>query len=125
MNKFILAILLLTASLTASANGYGGNTFLNQFKTQKATGGDGGNVDIDQEKPAVSSAVAPSVGTYRNCAVSTQESKAVSVFFISVSGTTGVKYHGLCLAIMMEQWDIAEKMMCKADSDYAKANPKC
>jgi hypothetical protein len=89
-----------------------------------ATGGNSG-VNVDTEKPAASSAIAPSVGTNNNCLVATPASKAASILLFSVSGTTGFHYSGLCLAFRMENYELAEKLMCLEDKNYAKLNPKC
>lgn len=90
-----------------------------------ATGGAGGYVNVDTEKPAASSAIAPSVGTNNDCLVATPASKAGSLVIFSGGGTTGYHYSGLCLAYKMGDMALAEKMMCDADASYAKHNPKC
>jgi hypothetical protein len=82
------------------------------------------NVDNDTRMPA-SSAIAPSTGTSNDCQIATPSSKAVSLFPISVSGTTGVTYNDVCFAYKMKQFDIAEKLMCLKSQDYAKINPNC
>ena len=83
------------------------------------------NVEGDDFDPAASSAVAPSVGTVNDCQIATPSSKAVSIIFISVSGTTGVTYNPLCYAYKRGQMDVADKLMCQYSQEYAKANPKC
>lgn len=136
MKQTLLAVALL-AAFNAHATNYGNplTGSVSQHQTQSvsvdgsssasnATGGNSG-VNVDTEKPAASSAIAPSVGTNNNCLVATPASKAASILLLSVSGTTGFHYSGLCLAFRMENYELAEKLMCLEDKNYAKLNPKC
>lgn len=90
-----------------------------------AGGGAGGYVNVDSEKPAASSAIAPSVGTNNNCLIATPSSAAVNILFGGVSKTTGFHYSGLCLAYRMNDLQLAEKLMCLEDKNYAKLNANC
>lgn len=94
-----------------------------------ATGGNASNgnqtTEFNQERPAAASAIAPSVGTNNNCLVATPSSAAVNILFGGISKTTGFHYSGLCLAYRMENFELAEKLMCLEDKNFAKLNPKC
>ncbi len=94
-----------------------------------ATGGNaaGGsqNTEFNQERPAAASAIAPSVGTNNNCLIATPSSAAVNILFGGISKTTGFHYSGLCLAYRMDNLELAEKLMCLEDKNFAKLNPKC
>jgi hypothetical protein len=127
MKQTLLALALL-AALSANATNYSPLTgaISNSSSASNATGvGGTGVVNVDSEKPAASSAIAPSTSSFVKCPIATQESKAISVLIFSASGTTGLKYSGLCYAIERGDWETATKMMCEADKNYAKANPKC
>ena len=100
----------------AGGNATGGNA--------TATGGDTTVITESGHHP-VSSAIAPSVSNAITCPIATQESKAISLLFLSVSGTTGVMFHGLCYALERGDFATADAMMCDADKNYAKANPAC
>ena len=99
------------------------------ISTSNATGGyaAGGNqtTEFNQERPAAASAIAPSVGTNNDCLVATPSSAAVNILFGGISKTTGFHYSGLCLAYRMENFELAEKLMCLEDKNFAKLNPKC
>lgn len=138
----LLAVVLLVALLVvfnanatdrgnplqgSSAEAYAVSGSVSKSTADSASSATGGNsgVNVDSEKPAASSAIAPSVGTNNNCLVATPASKAASILLFSVSGTTGFHYSGLCLAFRMENYELAEKLMCLEDKNYAKLNPKC
>ena len=85
----------------------------------------GGSVDINQERTAASSAIAPSVGTNNDCLIATPSSLAGSILIFSGSGTTGYHYSGLCLAYKMQNYELAEQLMCLQDANFRKLNAKC
>jgi len=79
--------------------------------------------DISQDtKMPASSAIAPSVATMVDCAISNPSSKAFSVLIFSVSGTTGTTMNPICFALKTGDVDVAKRLMCRESSDYAKAN---
>lgn len=133
MKQLLLITALLATISTANANGNylqpsasASNALAISSSSQTQNNAiQGDSVRIDQEKPAASSAISPSVGTSNDCQIATPASKSVSILLISVSGTTGVSYNGLCFAYKMKQFDVAERMMCKESAEYAKANPNC
>lgn len=102
-----------------SAFAYGGSATLSGGSLSSRV-----EVDNDTRMPA-SSAISPSVGTMNDCQIATPSSKAFSVLLFSWSGTTGVTYNDLCFAYKTEQWEVAEKLMCKKSQDYAAANDRC
>jgi len=79
------------------------------------------DIDNNTKMPA-SSAIAPSVATMVDCAISNPSSKAFSVLIFSVSGTTGTTMNPICFALKTGDVEVAKKLMCKESSDYAKAN---
>lgn len=89
------------------------------------TGNSTSTVNVDNHRPAASSANSPSVGTGNDCQIATPSSKAFSVLVFSASGTTGVTYNDLCYAFKRGQFDVADKLMCLKSPDYAKANSQC
>jgi hypothetical protein len=145
MNKLLLALLAIPTLATATGNhlqptgsdNYNSliqgqhQSINNAVEVQGASVGGisnasvGGNVDIDQEKPAANSAISPSVGTNNDCQIATPSSKAFSILIMSVSGTTGMTYNDICYAYKRGQFDVADKLMCLKSADYAKANPNC
>jgi hypothetical protein len=91
-----------------------------------ATGGNAGSVSNSNDfNAAAASAIAPSVGTNNNCLIATPSSAAVNILFGGISKTTGFHYSGLCLAYRMNNLELAEKLMCLEDKNFAKLNPKC
>ena len=118
-----------TAQARAQASAFGigvgyGGTSTATGGTSTATGGDTTVITESGHHP-VSSAIAPSVSNAITCPIATQESKAISLLFLSVSGTTGVMFHGLCYALERGDYATADAMMCEADRAYAKANKNC
>jgi hypothetical protein len=136
MKLLLLAILATSITANATGNtpqGSTTNNFLNQIQGQhqtqeNASNAQGGsssvNYDNDTKMPA-SSAISPSVGTNNDCQISTPSSKAFSILIMSVSGTTGTTINPICYAYKRGQFDVADKLMCMTDKDYAKANPNC
>ena len=113
------------AHATAGAIALGGNASLYSNIGIRNGATSTNAVNIDQEKPAVSSAIAPSVGTGSDCQIATPSSIAASIFILSGSGTTGVHYNDICYAYKRGQFDVADRMMCDKSQAYAKANPAC
>ena len=129
----VLALLAVTSvrvhagEYEGGDGGDGGNqgSSNSQASASAAVTGGGSSASINNHRPAVSSAISPSVSTDNDCQIATPSSKAFSVLVFSASGTTGVTYNDICFAYKMHQFDIAEKLMCLKSQDYAKANPNC
>lgn len=82
------------------------------------------NLNADNAQEA-SAAIAPNPSNYVKCPIITQDTKAFSVFFAGMSGTTGVSVNGICYAMERNDWETADKMMCKLDKIYAESNKNC
>jgi hypothetical protein len=89
-----------------------------------ATGGDT-QIDFEAKRNPVNSAIAPSVTNFQSCPIVTSDSKAIQAPFFGISGTTGVSLNPICYALQRNQLEIADKMMCAASKEYAKANTAC
>jgi hypothetical protein len=134
MKAIVLAILLSSISLSALATppSHGGHALVSSSSSQQeqvANGGDSSNqnsVTIEGDETSrlpVSTAIAPSVSTFADCQIATPSSKAISLWLISLSGTTGVNYNDLCYAYKRGQYDVADKLMCGYSQAYKAANP--
>lgn len=126
-SSIILAMLVITQEVNAnplqpSITNNTSSLALNAVSQDISAGGSN-ILKVDQEKPAASSAIAPSVGTGNDCQIATPSSVAGSVVIASASFTTGVTYNDICYAYKRGQFDVADKLMCMKSQDYAKANP--
>lgn len=70
-------------------------------------------------------AIAPSTTNVDKCSIMSQDSAAFSVFFVSISGTTGMSFNDICYAFHRQQFDVADTLACSKSKAYAKANPAC
>ena len=130
MNKFTLALLLLSTNVLAGENEHGRPSNLQlqlqaqeQYQSQSQTGSSN-DIHISSSRVA-QSAIAPSVSQYSDCPIVSPSSKAGSVFFFSGSGTTGQTINGICVALMLGELDVARKIACSNNRDYHDANPAC
>lgn len=117
-----------TAHASAAASAFGVGVGIGQG----GAGGQSGSVTstINQNSDygdlkIVPSAIAPSVSMNVICPMVQQGSKAGSVFFASVSGTTSAEIVPICVAWQLKQLDVVEKMTCAASKEYALANVNC
>jgi len=99
------------ASFSQGGQGIGGNS------TTTVEAADYGDLRI------VPPAIAPSINTNVICPMVAQGSKAGSVFFFSGSGTHSPEIVAVCVAWHMKQYDVVERMTCKASKEYREANP--
>jgi hypothetical protein len=91
-----------------------------------ATGGDTQNsIDFEAKRNPVNSAIAPSVTNFQSCPIVTSDTKALQAPWFGISGTTGTSLNPICYALQRNQLEIADKMMCAASKEYAKANTAC
>lgn len=94
-----------------------------------ATGGYSSNgdmsVSLDNEKPAVSSAIAPSITQNAICPIVSPNSHAVQ-FLVFGGSTTGTQsLNAICVAYHLKQYEILEQMTCAKSAEYRKANGNC
>ena len=82
-----------------------------------------GGSDIDYPKIAPS-AIAPGAYSATVCPIVTPSTKAMSVFFMSLSGTTGVTINGICAAYHEKDYDLVHQIACDEDSGYRRAMKK-
>lgn len=132
--KHTLLTLALLTSLNANATGYDQSTNANAGAValsgaiSSATGGSASNGNTsayvggyDAEKNAVHSAIAPSQSVNNDCQIATPQSKAISVIFASISGTTGVTVNALCLAYRQGDKELTHQIACNTVPEYKKA----
>lgn len=132
MNKFALALLLLSTNTFAGENEYAKayNIRLQlqgqaqaQAQSQSQTGATLISETSNSNPRIAPSAIAPSVSQNAECPLISPASKAGSVFFFSGSGTTGQTINGICVAVFLGELDIVRKIACSNNRDYHDANP--
>lgn len=119
----------VTSESYASAHSSVSNNVSNKnsnslFVTSPQTNSQTSSLNFNSPREA-SSAISPDVASYVKCPIITQDSKALSFFFASASGTTGTSVNGICYALERGDFETADKMMCKLDKVYAESNSKC
>ena len=147
MNKQLITIALLALTFNAYATERQNDTNLQSFTSSYAnststaganalsstvsgaTGGYSSNgdmsVSLDNEKPAVSSAIAPSLTQNVICPIITPNSHAVQ-FLVFGGSTTGTQsLNAICVAYHLKQYEILEQMTCAKSAEYRKANVNC
>lgn len=93
-----------------------------------ANGGSVGNVNAGVTQNAdysdlriVPPAIAPNASSNVICPMISPRSSAFSVFFLSMSGTTGQSVNGLCVAHHSGQKEMVHQIACDEDGAYKKA----
>ena len=116
------AIAGANASSNAAANALAG-AFSASTGGYSTTGGV--SVSTDTEKPAVASAIAPSITQNAICPIITPNSHAVQFLFFGGSTSGGQSLNAECVAYHLQQYEVLEQMTCAKSADYRKANANC
>jgi hypothetical protein len=128
--KYTLVLLALL-SFSAHATDRGGSALIQnqqQYQGQAQNQDQGQNQTLNNDSgggwerpiPEAPSAIAPSVSSSVICPMVVPQSKAFSVFLLSVSKTDGVALVPICVAHHMKQPLIVQALACQ-DENYKKA----
>lgn len=120
-----IVLVLVSCSLFAGEHSMGTSSQV-QGQEQDQSSNSNSSTTYNHNVPrTVPSALAPSVVNGTDCAITQADSKAFSIFILSVSGTVGTTFNDLCYAYKRGQFDVADTLACLKSQQYADSNPSC